>query len=390
MGELVDAIDATINALVAFDAALVEPAACAELVGLLARAEKLCRLRKVQAAQRATSGSRHGHDGAPDAAAWLAGQSGESVGASKADLATAAALGQCPATAEAASQGEISLDQAKEIAAAEAENPGSEEELLPLARRAPLSRLRDESRRKRQEAIKPEDLHAKQRAARRFRAWTNELGNIAFSGELTPEVGIPLVNRLQAETDRKWREAKRLAAGDGSLEAREAYAADAFVEMTSGRGRGRAKSADVVIVIDLRAWRRGRAEGDEVCRIVGGSNVPVSVAKELAVDAFFKAVIHDGENILTIAHLGRKMSAELQTALDLGPPPLFNGITCCEAGCDRRHGLQWDHVDPVANRGPTSYDNLKPRCWPHHQEKTDRDRAAGLLGPRARSRAATR
>ena len=54
-------------------------------------------------------------------------------------------------------------------------------------------------------------------------------------------------------------------------------------------------------------------------------------------------------------------------------------MTCCEEGCGRRHHLEWDHVDPVANKGPTAYKNLRPRCWPHHREKTEQDRRAGLL-----------
>jgi hypothetical protein len=36
-------------------------------------------------------------------------------------------------------------------------------------------------------------------------------------------------------------------------------------------------------------------------------------------------------------------------------------------------------VGTVANQGPTSYKNLKPKCWPHHQEKTEQDRRAALL-----------
>ena len=36
-------------------------------------------------------------------------------------------------------------------------------------------------------------------------------------------------------------------------------------------------------------------------------------------------------------------------------------------------------INPVANGGPTSYKNLQVLCWDHHQEKTEEDRAAGLL-----------
>jgi hypothetical protein len=96
--------------------------------------------------------------------------------------------------------------------------------------------------------------------------------------------------------------------------------------------------------------------------------------------AFAKAVVVRGTNIDTVAHFGRRMSAELRTALELRPPPRLAGAVCIEEGCDRRHDLDWDHDDPVANGGVSSYENLKPRCKPDHWEKTERDRRAGLLG----------
>jgi hypothetical protein len=199
---------------------------------------------------------------------------------------------------------------------------------------------------------------------------------VQIRGAILPEIGIPFLNRLDAETDRLRRQAK---AEGRDLEARGAYAHDAFAAMLDGAGKGKARSADMVIVCDLRAYRRGHAHGGEPCHIVGGGPVPVSQAKELAKDAFLKVVLHDGVDIATVCHLGRHISAELRTALELGAPPDFDGVTCGVEGCGRRYGLQWDHVDPVANQGPTSYKNLKPKCWPHHQEKTAQDRRAGLL-----------
>ena len=82
----------------------------------------------------------------------------------------------------------------------------------------------------------------------------------------------------------------------------------------------------------------------------------------------------------------RNLKAELLTPLELGAPPDFEGITCSELGCDRRYGLEWDHVDPVANRGTTSKDNLDPKCGPHHWDKTERDRKAGKLKGRRKAR----
>ncbi len=138
---------------------------------------------------------------------------------------------------------------------------------------------------------------------------------------------------------------------------------------------------ELVIVCDINAYRRGHTHDGEVCHILGDGPIPVDVAKKLTEDAFLKAVLHDGLNIHTVMHCTRYRRAQLQTALDLGPPPEFAGAVC--ACCGRRDHLQWDHVDPVANDGPTSMANLAPRCWSSHQDKTRRDHAAGLLGPNA-------
>jgi hypothetical protein len=91
--------------------------------------------------------------------------------------------------------------------------------------------------------------------------------------------------------------------------------------------------------------------------------------------------VRDGTKIGTIVHYGRHIPALLRTALELGAPPRFEGAVCVEDGCERRYWLAWDHDDPVANHGPTSYDNVMARCWPDHRAKTERDRKAGLLAP---------
>jgi hypothetical protein len=143
---------------------------------------------------------------------------------------------------------------------------------------------------------------------------------------------------------------------------------------------------DLVVVVDLNAYRRGHTHDGEACHIVGGGPIPVSIARDLAQDAFLKAVLHDGVNVHTVAHFGRRRPARLDTALLLGAPPDFDGVTCREAGCERRYGLEWDHVDPCANGGPTSLANLQPECKPHHWNKTERDRRAGLLHGTGRAR----
>ena len=69
-------------------------------------------------------------------------------------------------------------------------------------------------------------------------------------------------------------------------------------------------------------------------------------------------------------------------ALELGPPPDFDGVRCVD--CGNRFRNEIDHVEPRAALGPTSNPNLEPRCWPCHKRKTERDRKAGKPRPRKR------
>lgn len=363
--------------LVRFDPALFSGQDCRALAEELARTEKSCAAARARAAARVAECGSFREGGFDDAADWLSRKTGSSRGDANAAIKTAEAAEKLPATKEALLNGQLSLAQANEITKTEEQCPGSETELVGLAEKSSLADLKNEGRKRRAAAIPAEELADHQHKARSFRHWVDEMGMIRFSGAFAPLVGIPLANRIEAETDRLVREARR----QGHNEPREAYAADALANMLSGQGRGSGRRADVVIVCDLRAYRRGHAEEGETCHVMGGGPVPASAAREAAEgDAFIKAVIHDGKKIDTVVHYGRHISAELRTALDLGDPPGFEGVVCVEPGCGRRYGLEWDHVDPVANGGPTSYRNLKPRCWRCHQDKTRNDRIAGLFG----------
>ena len=242
--------------------------------------------------------------------------------------------------------------------------------------------MRDEARRRRLAAVDPEELHARQHRARRLRTWRDAEGMVRLSGALPPVVGVALANRLDAEAERR----RRQASSEGKAEPFEAHAADALVALVNGEAKVARGRAEVVVVVDLGAWRRGHAHGGEVCHLIGGGPVPVAVAKELAQDAFCKAVVHGGAAITHVTHVGRHLPAALRTALELGPVPELEGTVCVEQGRGRRYGLEFDHGDPVANGGPTALGNLQPRCWPHHRDETERDRRAGLLGPWAGQR----
>jgi Domain of unknown function (DUF222) len=369
------------DAAAAFEPGLHSGEQCAALVEELAATRRACEALEARAAARVASLGTHRAAGYADAGDWLASRNGSTTRAARDALATIAAAEQCPHTNDALLAGAVSLAQAAEIVRTEREVPGTEAELLELAQGASLGAVRDRARKRRVESVSAEALYAKQRSVRSFTHWRDELGMVCVRGRLMPHEGIALVNRVNAEVDRAWRRAP----GDDRSEPREARAADAFVRVTAKRGNGkgaetaRASSADVVLVCDVRAYRRGHAHPGEPSHIVGGGPIPPAIVRELSKDAFLKVAFHDGVHVHTVAHFGRRIPAAVRTALELGAPPDFPGATCGEVGCDRRYGLEWDHVDPVANGGPTNAGNLKAKCKPHHRAKTERDRAAGLL-----------
>ena len=381
-------------ALVAFQPESISGEECAVLAEELASVEKISAAARMRAAAQAGACGAHKERGFADVSDWMARVSGSTAGSAKTALATATALEAHPEARAALEAGELSLAQAHELMRTEVECPGSAADLLDVARQNSLKTLKERARDRRVRAIDPEELHRLQHAAKHARHWRNRLGNVVVTTELPPEFGVPLINRLDAETDRLWdqqrRETNRLRrSGGGELlddgspggaaQRRSMLAADALVAMFETGGKGKAQQADLVIVCDLRAYRRGYAADSEPCHIIGGGPIPVALARELGRDAFLKAVLHDGVNIHTIAHFGRRYPAVLRTALALGAPPEFEGTACSEAGCDRRHHLERDHVDPCANGGQTSFANLVWRCWPHHRAKTERDRTAGRL-----------
>ncbi len=357
-------------ALAGFDPAEVPGDEAAAVAEALALTEKACAAAGARAARRAAECGSHVRQGFADAPEWLARLRGCSraesqvvlgVGAVEPDTALGTALGA----------GELSVAQAEVIR--RVGRPEDEAELVALARGSSMAKLADEVRRRRMAGVEPAVLSRRRYAARRFAHWRDSDGMVCLRGSLPPEVGVRLMNRLERECDRRWRRAE-------GAESRAAYAADALVAMMEGQARG-PSATDLVLVCDLAAWRRGHAHGGEVSHIIGGGPVEVESLRRLAQDAFLKVVLHEGVRIHTVAHLGRHIPAELRTALELGPPPGFEGVECVEEGCGRRRGLEWDHVDPLAHGGQTTADNLQPRCRPHHRAKTEKDRRQGLIGP---------
>ncbi len=218
--------------------------------------------------------------------------------------------------------GELSLAQAHEIATSQPDLPGTEHELVDLARRSGLTAVRDAVRDRVLQQSDPARLYESQRRKRGFHHWRDRDGIVRWAVAFTPDVGVPITNRLEVEAERLRTAARRA----GTQEPFPACMSDALAAMLAGPPPGAESKrlpvrAELVLVCDLDAYRRGHAHAGEVCQIQAGGPLPVERVRQLSEDAFIKIVLHDGVRISTVKHLGRHIPAELRTALDLGPRP---------------------------------------------------------------------
>lgn len=99
------------------------------------------------------------------------------------------------------------------------------------------------------------------------------------------------------------------------------------------------------------------------------------VVKQIANDAFISGVVFDGKDLRHFNRWTRNPPVEVRIALEVGEPLGLTGSDATDCGNED------DHLDPHVAGGPTSYPNLKPRCWPCHQARTERDRREGKLTP---------
>jgi 5-methylcytosine-specific restriction endonuclease McrA len=299
---------------------------------------------------------------------------GTSIGKAKETIATSKVLGESAPLAEALKHADISIDQATEIARAEESSPGVARKLVGVAQKESFNVLKEKARKAKLEAEQHRDLAARQHAARSARSYTDEAGMVNIRLSLEPHVGTPIVARAEAEAERLGRAATR-------KEPFECLLADAYAQMLSGGGKGRAKRPELVVLVShevaTRGWKDVRK--DEVCKIPGVGPVSPQVAKDIAQDAFLNGVIYDGKDLREFKRWTRSIPIEVAIALELGDPPEFDGVTCVD--CGNRFRTQFDHVEPRAALGPTSNGNLSSRCWTCHQAKTKRDRRSGKLTP---------
>jgi hypothetical protein len=333
----------------------------------VAAIENTCAALRVLLSGRIAETSIWQKEGERSAAHWVARATGTTVGHAIGALETASRLEGLPATAEAFRSGKVSETEAKEIASAASVSPSSEEELLSAARNRDVAGLREACRKVRDAAFTDEvERYEAIHRSRYLRSWSDHDGAFRLDARLTPDAGATVIAALEPHRRRSFEEARRA----GRKDRPEAYLADALLalaeEGSSPNTKGHSGPRTMVHVrVDHAALVRGRRKGEETCEIAGIGPIPVATARALASDAILAAVLTKGADVKAVAHLGRTIPARLRTALEA------RDTECAVPGCHNRHRLEIDHIEPFAEGGPTSLDNLARLCRPHHHMKTN-------------------
>jgi len=335
----------------------------AELVDLGIEVERLGAAIKLIAADRVGS-ERWRAAGFRSAAAWMAAKAGTPVGPAIRALETLRLLDDLPATAAAFHSGRLSILQVSEVVDVASEWPHTEQHLLNAAEMLSLNDLREECRRVKAALVTDEDdRYRRLRKGRYLRSWTDRDGAVRLSARLTPDDGARLLTQVDSICDEMVADAKT----GGWFESREAHRADALVSLARSSRASDASpdpEATIHVWVDYDAMVRGHTIEGEQCEIPGIGPIPVSVARQLANDAYLKVLVTKADDIVAVAHAGRTIPARLRTFLECRDPK------CIVPTCGERRGLQIDHRQPVAAGGLTRLDNLARLCRRHHYEKS--------------------
>ena len=351
-----------------FDPSLLGGADAAAVMGRAGAIERMAATVKGLAAARVSDSGVWKAGGDRSAAHHLARTTGTSVGQAGEAIETARRLARLPALSAAARRGALSAQQAAAIAGACGADPGAESRLLEKAATSSLGELRDECARTR--AAADPDPEARRKSihdGRYLRGHTDAEGAWHLHMRDNPEVGAEIMAALAPIRDRLFTAAR----AEGRHEPAEAYAADALAELArggvgAGGPRGGRSRAKVIARVDLLALLRGRPVEGEVCELAGFGPVAASAIRDLidTGDPFLAAVVTKGEQVVGVAHLGRRASAAQQTALEWLYP------ACAVEGCASAAFLENDHRVDWAASHVTVLDLLDRLCSHHHDLKT--------------------
>jgi hypothetical protein len=293
---------------------------------------------------------------------WLSWRAGYDLGAARAKVRVARALGHLPAIGGAMRRGQLSYSKVRALT--RVATPENEEELLAFATAGTAAHVEKLVRAwRRVDRIAERRQEERRRASRYLQAYTDEDGMVVVRGRLEPETGAALLRALDAasevlfERSRKEPDPNRVP-----VEQRRADAiglvAEAALENDLDKGT-RGDRYQVVVHVDAEVLEDPDQPG--VSALEDGQNVSAETSRRLACDAGKVVMQHARDG--TILDMGRRRRTI--------PPALRRALVhrdggCVFPGCGVRH-CDGHHLEHWADGGETKLENLILLCRFHHR-----------------------
>lgn len=379
----------------------LDAASAVEIVDGFDQIERLAATGKAIAATQVEATQAWRRSGQRDTVGFVAARSGTKRGPVREAMGVASRLSELPLLSQAVRSGTVSLAQAADIAAAAVEHPDTEAELVDLAGRATLRELRARCLEIQARGDGAERQHRRAKAERSCSSQVGRDATWRLNASLTVADGAIVDKVLDHFQTQIFDQARQR----GEREPFTAYRADALVLMaraavegtchdgcaigTEGdadaqpnrRGRRRrsrrSSSLRHAIVISvphsafsLNGSRFGGGTCEDAsgtCEVPGVGPVPISVVHQLLeTDPIIKAIVTKGRDITATATLTRNIKEDLRLAVLAS-----HDLTCGVPTCDNDRFLELDHFLEYGKGGPTDYENLRPLCSFHHDQRTN-------------------
>ena len=214
-------------------------------------------------------------------------------------------------------------------------------ELVVLAERTPAGQLGAAIAAWGQRNEDPDDREARHREERSVSWRCDPDGMVTITARLAPADAAKVCSVVDQRVT-----ASRAPAGATLRQQR----ADAFVTTVS-TGHGSGVAAEMVIHV------RGDAN-----TLADGTPISDHAVADLLPDGFVSLLIKDAHGHPIDASPRRRTPTRRQRrVIDERSPE------CSHPGCGARAFLQYDHIEPYAQGGPTEIDNLRRLCGPHNR-----------------------
>jgi hypothetical protein len=277
--------------------------------------------------------------GALSCAAWLA-DTGD-IEIATAQVRVAKAMRTHPELDTAMADGDVSYAKARVLVPhLSGDNVAA---LVDLAERNPAGRLGAAIAAWAQRNEDPDTIRDRQHQARSV-AWRTEPdGTVVITARLTPETAGAVCAVIDTAVT-------RTSAPAGASLAQQR--ADALVAVTT-TGDGAGVQAELVIHVT--------ADGN---RLPDGTPLSDHAVAALLPDSFVSLLLHDTERLPIDASPRRRSPTRRQRrVVD------ERHRECQHPGCHARAFLQYDHIEPYGNHGPTVIANLQRLCGPHNRAR---------------------